>query len=210
MRRRWLSGTDRRWTYGRAMDTSRLTTGDIIAGVGGIVLLISLFLPWYGVSVDIAGVSASESGSGWEALGFIDILLFLISVAAIGIVAARAAGSLPDDIPAPVILLGLGALAVLLVLYRIIDIPVEGDVPAQVDFSRKLGIFIALIGSAAVAYGGWRTNTETPRRARRTARHGSAVVRSLRDLQKGRRRPEGRAAVRGLELRESALARCEP
>jgi hypothetical protein len=144
------------------MDTSRLTTGDMIAGVGGIVLLISLFLPWYGVSVDIAGVSASESGSGWEALGFIDILLFLISVAAIGIVAARAAGSLPDDIPAPVILLGLGALAVLLVLFRIIDIPVEGDVPAQVDFSRKLGIFIALIGSAAVAYGGWRTNTEAP------------------------------------------------
>ncbi len=144
------------------MDTSRLTTGDMIAGVGGIVLLISLFLPWYGVSVDIAGVSASESGSGWEALGFIDILLFLISVAAIGIVAARAAGALPDDLPAPVILLGLGALAALLVLYRIIDIPVDGDVPAQVDFSRKIGIFIALIGSGAVAYGGWRTNTETP------------------------------------------------
>jgi hypothetical protein len=145
------------------MDTSRLTTGDIIAGVGGIVLLISLFLPWYGVSVDIAGVSASESGSGWEALGFIDILLFLIAVAAIGIVAARAAGSLPDDLPAPVILLGLGALAVLLVLFRIIDIPVDGDIPDEVDLSRKVGIFIALIASAAIAYGGWRTNTETPR-----------------------------------------------
>ena len=144
------------------MDTSRLTTGDMIAGVGGIVLLISLFLPWYGVSVDVAGFSASESGSGWEALGFIDILLFLISVAAIAIVAARAAGAFPDDLPAPVILLGLGALAVLLVLYRIVDIPVDGDVPEQVDLSRKIGIFIALIGSAAVAYGGWRTNMETP------------------------------------------------
>ena len=144
------------------MDTSRLTTGDIIAGVGGIVLLIALFLPWYGVSVNIAGFSASESGSGWEALGFIDILLFLISVAAIALVAARAAGVLPTDIPAPVILLALGAFAVLLVLYRIIDIPVDGDVPDEVDLSRKLGIFIALIGAAAVTYGGWRTNTETP------------------------------------------------
>jgi hypothetical protein len=144
------------------MDRSRLTTGDIVAGVGGIVLLISLFLPWYGVSVDIAGFSASESGSGWEALGFIDILLFLISIAAIGIVAARAAGVLPADVPAPVILLGLGALAVLLVLFRIIDIPVEGDIPDEVDLSRKVGIFIALIGAAAVTYGGWRTNTETP------------------------------------------------
>jgi hypothetical protein len=144
------------------MDTSRLTTGDMIAGVGGIALLISLFLPWYGVSVDIAGFSASESGSGWEVLGFIDILLFLISIAAIAVVVARAAGALPDDLPAPVILLGLGALAVLLVLYRIIDIPTDGDVPDQVDLSRKVGIFIALIGAAAVACGGWRTNTETP------------------------------------------------
>jgi hypothetical protein len=143
------------------MDTSRLTTGDIIAGVGGVVLLISLFLPWYGVSVDIAGFSASESGSGWEVLGFIDILLFLISVAAIAIVVARAAGALPADLPAPVILLGLGALAVLLVLYRIIDIPTEGDIPEQVELSRKVGVFIALVGAAAVAYGGWRTNTET-------------------------------------------------
>jgi hypothetical protein len=144
------------------MDTSKLTTGDMIAGVGGIVLLISLFLPWYGVSVDIAGFSASESGSGWEALGFIDILLFVISVAVIGIVAARAAGSLPADIPAPMLLLGLGAFAVLLVLFRIIDIPVDGNVPDEVDLSRKVGIFIALLASAALAYGGWRTNTETP------------------------------------------------
>jgi len=144
------------------MDTSRLTTGDIIAGVGGIVLLIALFLPWYGVSVNIAGFSASESGSGWEALGFIDILLFLIAVAAIALVAARAGGVLPADMPAPVILLALGAFAVLLVLYRIIDIPVDGDVPDEVDLSRKVGIFIALIGAAAVPHGGWRTNTETP------------------------------------------------
>jgi hypothetical protein len=144
------------------MDTSRLTTGDMIAGVGGVVLLISLFLPWYGVSVDVAGFSASETATGWEVLGFIDILLFLIAVAAIAIVAARAAGALADDLPAPVILLALGALALLLVLYRIIDIPTDGDVPAQVDLSRKVGIFIALIGAAAVGYGGWRTNAESP------------------------------------------------
>jgi hypothetical protein len=144
------------------MDTSRLTTGDMIAGVGGIVLLISLFLPWYGVSVDIADVSVSESASGWEVLGFIDILLFLISVGAIAIVVAKAVGALPAELPAPVVLLGLGTVAVLLVIFRIIDIPTEGDVPEEVDLSRKVGIFIAFIGAAAVAYGGWRTNSESP------------------------------------------------
>ena len=144
------------------MDTSKLTTGDIIAGVGGVVLLISLFLPWYGVSVDVGGFSASESGSGWEVLGSIDILLFLIAVAAIALVLARAAGALPGGHPGGGGAAGPGALAVLLVIYRIIDIPTEGDVPEQVDLSRKIGIFIALLGAAAVAYGGWRTNTETP------------------------------------------------
>jgi hypothetical protein len=142
------------------MDTSRLTTGDMVAGVGGIVLLISLFLPWYGVSIDVANVSVSESGSGWEALDVIDVILFLVSVAAIGVVAARAADQLPAEVPGAVVLLGLGGLAMLLVLFRIIDIPVD-DVPDQVDVSRKIGVFIALIGSAAIAYGGWRTNTET-------------------------------------------------
>jgi hypothetical protein len=144
------------------MNTSRLTTGDIIAGVGGVVLLIALFLPWYGVSVDIPGLgSASESGSGWEVLGFIDILLFLIAVAAIAVVAARAAGALPAEVPGALVLLAAGALGVLLVLYRIIDIP-AGDVPDEVDLSRKIGIFIALAGAAAITYGGWRTNAEEP------------------------------------------------
>jgi hypothetical protein len=113
--------------------------------------------------VSASGFSASATGTGWEALGFIDILLFLVSLAAIAIVAAKATGNLPPDMPAPVVLLGLGALAVLLVIYRIIDIP-AGDVPDGVDLSRKLGVFIALIGAAAVAYGGWRTNEESPGR----------------------------------------------
>jgi hypothetical protein len=131
------------------MDTSRLTTGDIIAGVGGIVLLISLFLPWYG--------AGPFSVSGMEALGFIDILLLLIAVAVIAIVAGRASARLPAEIPAAVVLLAAGALAVLLVLYRIVNIPGDGD-----GVSRELGIFLALIGAAAVTYGGWRTNAETP------------------------------------------------
>jgi 1,6-anhydro-N-acetylmuramate kinase len=113
--------------------------------------------------VSAGGFSASASGTGWETLSFIDILLFLVSLAAIAIVAAKATGNLPTEAPAPVVLLGLGALAVLLVIYRLIDIP-AGDVPDGVDLSRKLGIFIALIGAAGVAYGGWRTNEESPGR----------------------------------------------
>jgi hypothetical protein len=145
------------------MDTSRLSPGDISAGIGGIVLLVSLWLKWYGVSVSVAGFSASSSASGWEVLSIIDIILFLIALVAIVLVATKAAGALPADVPVPVVLLGLGALAVLLVLFRIIDTPAPSDLPDQVDVSRKIGIFIALIGAAGIAYGGWRSNEEAPR-----------------------------------------------
>jgi hypothetical protein len=144
------------------MDTSRLTPGDISAGIGGIVLLVSLFLPWYGVSVNVRGFSASENGSGWEVLSTIDIILFVIAVAAIALVVLKAVDQLSADVPVALILLGLGALAVLLILYRLIDSPAPSDLPDEVDVSRKIGIFIGLIGAAGVAYGGWRSNMETP------------------------------------------------
>ena len=147
------------------MDTSRLGTGDMIAAASGVALLIVLFLPWYGVEVSVADVSISENASGWETLSFIDILLFLIALTAIALPAARAAGALPADVPGPLVVLAVGALGVLLVVYRLIDIPAP-DVPTvaedTVDFSRKIGVFLALIATAGIAYGGWRANAERP------------------------------------------------
>ena len=72
------------------MDTSKLSVGDQIAAASGLVLLIVLFLPWYGVDVNVGGFSASESVNAWEAMGFIDILLFLIAL--VGDRRARRAG----------------------------------------------------------------------------------------------------------------------
>ena len=145
------------------MDTSRLSTGDMIAGVSGAALLIVLFLPWYGVDVEVAGFSASESVNAWEAMGFIDILLFLIAVVAIAVPVARATGSLPEDVPGPLLLFSAGLLGLLLVLFRIIDIPAP-DIPAiaedSVDFGRKIGVFLGLIATAGITYGGWRANAE--------------------------------------------------
>lgn len=144
------------------MDTSRLSVGDQIAAASGVVLLISLFLPWYGIDVNLGGIATgSASASAWEALGFIDILLFLVAVVAIGVPVAKAAGSLPNDVPGPLLVLAAGGLAVLLVLFRIIDLPTP-DLGGGIDFSRKWGIFLGLIAAVGVAYGGWRANEEAP------------------------------------------------
>lgn len=143
------------------MDTSRISLGERIAGAGAVALLICLFLPWYGVEIDFGGgSSASGNATGWEALSIIDILLFLIVLVTIGVVAAKAAGSLPS-LPAPPaqILLGAGVFALLLVLFRIIDVPTPDGVPDAVeddlDIGRKVGVFLSLIAAGAMAYGGF-------------------------------------------------------
>ena len=145
------------------MDTSKLSVGDQVAAVSGIVLLVVMFLPWYGVEVNVAGLSASTSVTAWEAMSFIDILLFLVALVAIGVPVARASGSLPDDTPASLLLLTAGGIGLLLALYRLIDIPTP-DIPAaaesSVDFGRKIGLFLGVLATAGITYGGWRANEE--------------------------------------------------
>jgi hypothetical protein len=144
------------------VDTSKLSIGEQIAAASGIALLIVMFLPWYGVDVNVGPVSASESASAWEALSFIDILLFLIALVAIAVPVAKAMGSLPEDIPGSLLVLAAGGLGVLLVLFRIIDLPTPDISAPGVDFGRKIGIFLGLIATAGIAYGGWRANEESP------------------------------------------------
>jgi hypothetical protein len=143
------------------VDTSKLTLGDQIAAASGIALIIALFLPWYGVDVNVGGFSASESANAWEALSFIDILLFLIGLVAIGVPVAKATDSLPAEVPGPLLVLAAGGLGVLLVLFRLIDLPTP-DGGGGVDFGRKFGVFLGLIATAGIAYAGWRANEEAP------------------------------------------------
>jgi hypothetical protein len=147
------------------VDTSKLSTGDIVAGASGIALLIVLFLPWYGVDVNVAGFAAGrESVNAWQAFGLVGLLLFLVAVVAIVLPAARGADALPEDVPGALILLCVGALGLLLVLFRVVDLPasnirtVGGD---SIDYGRKIGLFLGLIATAGITYGGWRANAES-------------------------------------------------
>lgn len=136
------------------MDVSRLDRGLQIAGAGGVVLLISLFLPWYGVTASLGGVSISDSANAWEAFGFADFLMFVAAVVAIAAAAATATDNVPPALPVPIgrAVSFVGGVAFLLVLFRIIDIP--GSDFGGVDVGRKFGAFLALIAAGAIAYGG--------------------------------------------------------
>jgi hypothetical protein len=138
------------------MELSRLRQGEVIAGLGGLALLIVMFLDWYS-----AGGSATLNGrtievklglNAWEAFSVTDVILALTGLAGIGlavITASRRSPALP--VAASVITATLGALATLLVFYRILNQPGPNQF-----FQVKVGAFLGFLSVLAVAVGGWR------------------------------------------------------
>jgi len=139
--------------------------GAAIAGAGGMLLLISLFLEWYSVP----GSDLLDSGlgdvikdvgaavgldtedavklTGWEAFEITDI----VCAAAAAIAVTRAAVALvgePDNptIPGSILTLTLGAIALALILYRVVN-------PPYVGMNRELGVWIGLISAGTIVYG---------------------------------------------------------
>jgi hypothetical protein len=147
-------------------DRNRLSTGELIAGIAGFVLLIDLWFKWYGVKVSAGGAlnnfNIGVSANAWESFGFIDILLFLVALIAIGVAVLRGLDRLPDmPFPPATLLFGAGAFALLLILYRTIDTPVDTHGVNGIDVTRKFGLWLGLLSAAAITYGGWRAAQES-------------------------------------------------
>lgn len=148
------------------MEADRLSTGEKISAVSAILLFVFMFFDWFGVEVSgVPGFSGDISGSGgsaWDALDVIPIFLMLAIVAAIGVAVIRLTDA---DIELPVslnsIVAALGGFAVLLVLFRILFPPDFGSFGGvEVDATLKLGIFLGLLASAGIAYGGYSAMRE--------------------------------------------------
>lgn len=143
------------------MDTSKISFGEMIAGASAVVLLVVMFFPWYGASASVGGFSATANRTAWQAFSFIDILLFLVVLVTVGLVVARAAGQVPA-LPQPpgLIVAGLGALAVILILFRLIVVPSLGVSGVDINVGRKFGVFLGLIAAGGITFGGWTAMNE--------------------------------------------------
>jgi peptidoglycan/LPS O-acetylase OafA/YrhL len=125
-----------------------------------VLLLVALFLPWYTRDTDIAGAVISQTWTAWQALPVITAFLFLLAVAAIAVPAT------PKPFRGDRLLVLLGAIGFLLVMFRAIDMPlpdidlVKGD---HADASRGPGLFLGLLATAGIAYGGRRDSRTGPR-----------------------------------------------
>ena len=120
--------------------------GDRITWVAGLVLMLSSFMGWYSGS----GLGVKLAVIGWHT-GTLGKLVFFIGLAIVVLVALRAYGfDLPSSIPESLVVLGLGAIATVFVLIRVISIP-DAVLPAD---SRGIGLWIALVAALGVVAGG--------------------------------------------------------
>ena len=130
---------------------TRLGNGARISLGGAIVLFISLFMTWYTAKVKLGGLVSDigVNASAFDALDFFDILQLVISLGVIAVIVLVASGKLGPELSQAV--LPAGAVATLIVLFRLIKVP--GPDVTGVDFGRGFGIFIGLIGAAAIVAG---------------------------------------------------------
>jgi hypothetical protein len=126
------------------MDFSKLKTSDWLMIGGGIAMLILGFaLDW--TSIDTGFGSAS--GDGPFDYFFTGGIAWILVVAVGGLAFANATGKLPATQPWPLIFLGATALAVILMLLRLI-------LGARFDFAdRGIGMYGAFIWAAVAAVG---------------------------------------------------------
>jgi hypothetical protein len=139
------------------VELSRLRPGELIAAGGGIALLVVMFLDWYaaGGRTQVAGreITISVGFNAWEAFGITDVLLALAALIAIGtavLTATRRSPALP--VAGSVLTSTAGILAVLLVLYRILNQPGPNEF-----IEVKLPAFLGFLCVLAIAAGGWRS-----------------------------------------------------
>ena len=133
------------------MDLNKLTMGDRVIAISGIVLLVFSFFDWF--SAEFQGETL-DSGNAWDFN--LTLLAVLIGIAMVVIVALRAFGvALPESAPWGTILLVMGVVAFAFVLIKLIaGVDVESG-PFDVDVKRKIGIFVGIIASAGLAIGGY-------------------------------------------------------
>jgi hypothetical protein len=144
-------------------DASRLRRSDQIIGGSAIAFFIFLFFfHWYGGSSNTPLGSTSLGASGWKTFSNSRwIWLITIIVALVAVAVASGALSLKSPVQFSVLVAGLGALSTLLILYRIIHHPhggVSGSIGGvhySASYGIKIGIWLGLIASAALTYGGY-------------------------------------------------------
>jgi hypothetical protein len=116
---------------------TQIPIGPLVAAVGAILLIVSLFLDWY------------EELAGFTVFEFIDLLL--VGLAVVTLVALAGAIGLIRSPVRPGVPLAVAVLALLIVLSQVVNDPPAVAGPNGAD--QDTGIWLALAGAALMVLG---------------------------------------------------------
>jgi amino acid transporter len=147
------------------MDVRRITTSEVIAAAGGVLLALSVFVKWYEArpenrNANIHGMKGVVSA--WDAhtiLRYVFLLAALAPIVLLYIIVRDHELSWPRGELTAVI----GIIAFVLVVYQgVIDRP--GEPPSEIEL--EIGWWMALLGTILITVGGaYRASTtERPRK----------------------------------------------
>jgi hypothetical protein len=122
---------------------SRLRLGEWTGGVGAVALLVLLFAPWF----DPLGAS------GWSALGWLTIVVVLLTIAVGGWLAVATAIGRPvaQQVAAGILAATIGTLGFVELALRVLVFQPGPNALVTLRYGAYLGLLAAL----AVALGGW-------------------------------------------------------
>jgi hypothetical protein len=148
------------------MRLSRLRSGEIVAGLGAIALLVALSLAWFGAEPTVyapvdeipAGFRGLLHQSGWSGLGWLALVPLVVTIAlALALVVATAAERTPAlPLAIGVLTVPSALLAVLVILARLIDQPGLGVNAPDSFVEVRWPAYLGLAGALAVLAGAWR------------------------------------------------------
>jgi hypothetical protein len=144
------------------VDFSRLGRGDIVAAAGGLLLLVSMFLPWFSVEAgpgdrDLCGVG-EDSCTGFDTFSFfttliipgMDLLLVAGAIAPWILVWIVVRGHTLSWPPGEVTMI-VGAIAATLILYNGL---IDRVGPTREFVGLDIGWYLGLLGALMIVAGG--------------------------------------------------------
>jgi hypothetical protein len=140
----------------RYLDFSRVSPGELMGMGAAVVLLLSLWLPWFTTSEDnpnsqLPGASNGESASAWDVFNTLDWLLVAACTAPFILTWIIARGHKLTWKPGEVTMI-VGIVAFMLILCNGVILGRPGD---SVDIGLSYGYLVALLASLGLLVAGY-------------------------------------------------------
>jgi hypothetical protein len=137
------------------MDFSKLSNGQKVGLVGGLVMIVNLFFPWFGID---AGGLGSATGNAFDfGLAWIGSLFVIAGAVVLGLKVFGGSDLRAGTLKAEQIALLLAGLGTVFVVIQLI---VGHEAGGLLDLDRKFGVFLGTLAAVVTTAGAFMSMKE--------------------------------------------------